>query len=102
MWATLRQTRPRSLHQLRQIPFAADIFLRLQFGHAQEVTEHLKAMAARKLHQLRRGFCNKGGGLFGPAVAVRLMFLRRKILSCGAFSDALCLGQAASESECLR
>jgi hypothetical protein len=99
MW--LRCQPPSILHQLRQIAFAADIFLRLKLGHAQEMAEHLKAMAMRKLHQFRGGFCNKVGGLFGPAVAVRLMFLRRKILSCGAFSAALCLGQASSESECL-
>lgn len=85
---------------LRQVALAADIFLRLQLGHAQEMAEHLKAVTVRKLHQLRRGFCNKGGGLFRPALTVRLMIPRPAILFRGAFPAALFLGQALSESEC--
>lgn len=85
---------------LRQITLAADIFLRLQLGHAQEMAEHLEAVTVGKLHQLRRGFCNEDGGLFRPTLAVRLMVPRPAILSRGALPAALFPDQAVSESEC--
>ena len=80
----------------RQLLLAAQpqIFLRLKFGHPQQMAEHLEPVASRQPDQIGRIFRDEGCGFVRPTLPARFVVSRTAPLArrC-ALAASLCFAQ---------